>query len=120
MAWRVEHMDGLNDLALRVDHQQPPLTGCSDHRVTIQEPLTGPNLPSGRKGKHHLLVGGHLHHAARVVVLRAIVIPIEAEQDVLIRQGPYIAGHFGWIFPSHSPVGAVPDDLLRPYCTLAT
>lgn len=46
MARLIEQRDGLDDFALRVDHQQPPLTSGSDQRVAIEESLTGPNLPS--------------------------------------------------------------------------
>ena len=51
-------------------------------------------------------------------MLLAVVLPIEAEQHVVVWQGLDIAGHLGWIFPGHVPVGAVPDDPLRPFCRI--
>jgi hypothetical protein len=101
-----------------LDHQQLPLAGCSDQRVAVEEPLTGPNLPCGGKGKYDLLVRGHLHYAARVVVPGRVVLPVEAKEDIPIGQGPDVAGHLSRVFPDLRAFGAIPDDLLRPFCRI--
>ena len=118
MTWRTEQRNGFDDFGLRVSHQQLPLACCSDQSVAIDETLTGPNLPGRRKGKHHLLVGGHLHHATRIVVPGRVVIPVEAEQDVSVWQGADITGHLSRIFPDHLALGTIPNDLLRPFCRI--
>ena len=85
-------------------------------------------LPVGRTwipANHRIPISGrsppstdHLHHPARVVMPPAVIIPVEAEEAISVRQGPHVTRHGSRIFPDHLPLGAIPEDLLRPLCRI--